>query len=143
MEFYISDEKVPVLTGSLDIEKTIENRSTASFTVKDLHNEFQFKKGMQVRIEDGGDLVFRGFVEISKKKAVTNTGQFFHLVDCVDMHYLADKRIVALAQTDTTASTVVETIVSRYLMEEGLKGVLRYWYDYENQTWDEVRQNEF
>lgn len=137
MEFYIADEQVEVMTNSLDIECTIEERSTASFTVKDLNNKHNFVKGEQVEIYDG-DLVFKGFVEISQKIPLTNTGQYVHQIDCTDMHYLADKRIVALAEENSTAGSIVGQIINRYLEAEGVSNTFKYWADFETQNWNEV-----
>ena len=138
MEIYISDTQYPVMVDSLDVEDGIDTRSTASFTVKDLNNEYDFQKGQQVRIENNGNLIFRGFVETSEKKAITHTNNYVHLIDCIDMHYLADKRVVILAEENTTAGSVVETIVSNYLESEGGVNTLKYWDDYGTQTWNEV-----
>jgi len=138
MEFYIDEGKHSVITGSLSIEDSISERATASFTVEDLQNQYDFYKGMSVRIEDGGNLVYRGFVEMSRKQPITDTGQYLHQIDCTDMHYLADKRIVALAETSTTAGSLVGTIVDRYLESEGVNNTLKYWADYETNTWNEV-----
>ena len=138
MEILIDGEKQPVMTDSLNIEDEIESRATASFTVKDLQNEKSFNKGQPVEVYHKDNLIFKGFIEMSRKVAITNTGQYIHQIDCTDMHYLADKRIVALAETNTTAGSLVGTIIDRYLEAEGVGNTLEYWFEYQNETWEEV-----
>ena len=138
MEVYINDTLEPTLTDSISIEDSIEQRATASFVVRDIQNTKSFKKGNPVRIEHNGNLLFRGFVEISRKQPISDTGQYIHQIDCTDMHYLADKRIAALAEVNTSAGSVVGSIINRYLREEGVENVLKYWADYENVKWEEL-----
>lgn len=84
------------------------------------------------------NLFFSGFIEMSEKVALSYSGNYIHQITCVDNHYLADKRIVVMAETDTTAGAMVEQIVERYLESEGVVNTNKYWDDYSSQTWNEV-----
>jgi len=122
MEFYINNERVPALTDSLDLEDEIESRSPCSFTVRDVQNQYEFLRGMPVRIENNGELLWQGYLETSDKIPVRIGGNnFFHAVECVDMHFLADKRRVAIAQRDVKAGDVVKQIAIQYLKDEGVQ----------------------
>jgi len=138
MEIYISNEKQSIMTNSLNIEDEIESRATAFFAVKDLQGNKSFHKGQPVEVYHKDNLIFKGFIEMSRKVAITNVGNYIHDITCTDMHYLADKRIVALAETNTTAGSIVGTLVVRYLEAEGVENTLKYWFDYQNETWEEV-----
>ena len=138
MEVYIADEQVEIMKNTLHIQDEIETRSTCDFVVRDLSNELNFKKGMKVRIEHEGKLLFRGFVEKSKKTPITNSQQFVHNVQCIDLHYLADKRIVALADTNVTAQEIIVELIQDYLEAEGVSKVYKYWIYYQNESWEEL-----
>ena len=138
MKAIISGDEYPIRTNSLNIEDQIDSRSSANFAVNDLQDEYTFQKGQQVRIEHNGNLLFAGFIEMSEKMALSNIGNYMHQITCVDNHYLADKRIVVMAETNTTAGAMVEQIVERYLESEGVINTNKYWDDYATQTWNEV-----
>ena len=138
MKAIISDVEYSIRTNTLNIEDQIESRSSANFAVNDLQDEYTFQKGQQVRIEHNGNLLFAGFIEMSEKVALSNVGNYIHEITCVDNHYLADKRIVVMAETNTTAGAMVEQIVDRYLESEGVVNTNKYWNDYATQTWQEV-----
>ena len=138
MKAIISDVEYSIRTNTLNTEDQIESRSSANFAVNDLQDEYTFQKGQQVRIEHNGNLLFAGFIEMSEKVALSNVGNYIHEITCVDNHYLADKRIVVMAETNTTAGAMVEQIVDRYLESEGVVNTNKYWNDYATQTWQEV-----
>ena len=138
MKAIISGVEYPIRTNTLNIEDQIESRSSANFAVNDLQDEYNFQKGQQVRIEHDGNLLFAGFIEISEKVALSNVGNYIHEITCIDNHYLADKRIVVMAETNTTAGAMVEQIVERYLESEGIVNTNKYWDDYADETWQQV-----
>ena len=138
MEIYISDDKVPVMVNSLQIEDEVEAHSSASFTVRDLDNQLNFQRGELTEIHHNQTLIFRGFIEMADKVPLTKKNNYIWRVECSDMHYVADKRIVAFSETSTTAGSIVGKIVDDYLEQEGVENTLRYWFDYEQQTWEEV-----
>ena len=138
IKVYINDKQKKLRTNSLIVNDEVEQRSTASMVIRDLGNAEFFKKGMPVRVENNGNIIFRGFIETSEKIALTNTDEYVHRIECIDLHYLADKRIVALAETNTTAGSIVGTLIENYLEAEGVENTLKYWADYDTQTWNEV-----
>ena len=138
MKAIISGDEYSIRTNSLNIEDQIDSRSSANFAINDLRDEFTFQKGQQVRVEHNDNLLFAGFIEMSEKVALSHVGNYVHQITCVDNHYLADKRIVVMAETNTTAGAMVEQIVERYLESEGVVNTNKYWDDYATQTWQEV-----
>ena len=75
---------------------------------------------------------------MADKVPLTKKNNYIWRIECSDMHYVADKRIVAFSETSTTAGSVVGKIVGDYLEQEGVENTLRYWFDYEQNTWEEV-----
>lgn len=117
----ISGEKVQVEKASLLVELRIEERSIAEFTVVDLLGTASYQKGQPVEIYDNLDtLIFGGVIETPKRIAMSPTGGLYHPIQCIDWHYLADKRLVALSYLATAAGTIVEGIRSTYLAVEGV-----------------------
>lgn len=115
----ISEETVTIREGSLSINEAIEERSTCSFIVIN-SGEKHFKKGQQVEVFDGEDLIFSGFIDTSRERRISPDGTLFHDIQCIDNHYLVDKRIIAQAYQETDAGTIVNDIITNYLAEEGI-----------------------
>ncbi len=107
--------------NSIKINDAIENRSTASFTVIDMDNSKSFKKGQPIYIYDNEDeLIFSGVIDSCKKlRPFTSNSIFYHSIECVDWHYLADKRVIAKAYVEQTADFIINDIYENYLKDEG------------------------
>jgi len=118
-QLYISGEKEYYLKQSLEIEDSINERSTASCIVPDLEGIKNFEKGQPVLIVSNNKAVFGGVVWDCDPELRGNAK--FHHLDFVDWHYLADKRIVAMAYDDIDPAVVVKAIIDEYLEEEGVK----------------------
>ena len=93
----ISGSAISLREDSLSISDVIEERSTASFDVLDLTSSEAIVKGNPVEIYNESDeLIFAGFVEIAEKQEISRDAGLVYTIQCVDNHYLADKRIAAL-----------------------------------------------
>lgn len=109
-----------VEAGTLSINSTIGKRSTASFTVK-TDNNTHFQQYQQVSIYDGmNTLIFSGYISQPKETKPGFQPVLEHQITCTDQHFLADKRIIAATYTNTTVGTIVQSIVTNILSQEGV-----------------------
>lgn len=116
----ISGEQVHIKSGTLSIEKAIEERDTCTFQVLDSGSQYDFRKGNPVEIYDQNDeIVFSGIVETSVKRRI-RPGFMGHTVSCIDWHYAADKRLAAKVYVEEKAGDVVRDLWESYLEEEGI-----------------------
>ena len=130
MEILIGGEKQPVMTDSLNFEDEVDNRAVANFAVKDIYNEKEFFRGQPVTIKNDNEKeVFKGYIETTDKRPITNAGSYIHDITCSDMHYLADKRMVAFAEKEVLPGDMAKKIVDDKLEEEGV----RYFDNFEKQ----------
>lgn len=120
MKVYIKETAYEIVQDSIDISLALEERSTASFVVRDKGKHVMIRKGEKVEIYHNGSLLFGGVVETVKKIPITVEGGFYFSVSCVDYHYFADKRIIVLASKNTTSGAIVQEIYDKYLKAEGI-----------------------
>lgn len=102
MGFDITIDGVSVATkclkDSLTIDDRIEARSVAYFTLVDETASDTYNKGQAVAIyDDETELCFGGFIDTSAEEYISSKTGKFYKIQCVDNHYLADKRIAAEA----------------------------------------------
>lgn len=117
----INNISVSVLNETLKIDKRIEERSTASFVVRDLTGAEVYVRGMPVTIYDSvPSLIFAGFIDTPGRVRISPSGGLFHDIVCMDNHYLADKRLVVKPYSDKTLSYIVNDIWTDYLDAEGI-----------------------
>jgi hypothetical protein len=119
LKVYIDGNEVPYTTfaDSISIEDAIEERAMMTCVVIDKDNEYTFLKGQPVEVCNDETLEFSGVIDIPQKKKVHN-GEMLHTLQCIDWHYLADKRIIAKAYEDTLAGDIVQDIVDEILVDE-------------------------
>lgn len=103
---------VDVLVDTLAIDDRVEERTTASFTIRDLMGTAHFTYGQSVRVWDSGALIFSGYVSQPKESSYLPAKGLWTTVSCMDQHYLADKRIVSAAFGPQTAGSVVNSLIS-------------------------------
>ena len=123
----ISGTDIERLKGSLNIYNAIEQRSTASFTVVDRTGVASYIKGQSVTIFTGWPIppfihpLFAGFIEVVDRRRVSpKSDTIYWTLDCIDNHYLADKRIAVKVYTDKTAGFIVDDLITEYLAAEGV-----------------------
>ncbi len=123
MQVTISGNIVSILNRTLNIDDAIEERSTCSFTVIDIEGTKHFRKGQPVIItDDDGIRVFAGVIDSVTEEKPGSGNLLYHRVQCVDWHYLADKRIAAKTHENTLAGDIVQDLIDSYLREEGVMG---------------------
>lgn len=85
MQVTINGTEVNVLVNSLNISDAIEERSTASFSVRDDAGELTFHKGQPVQILDNNsNLIFSGFINTPEAQKATGISLKFHSISCID-----------------------------------------------------------
>lgn len=105
---------------TIQIDDAIGARTTCSFVVQDLTGIASYVQSQPVEITDGGVTLFAGFIDNAVQKKVSGNVAIMHTINCKDMHYLADKRIVAKAYANTAAGTIVTALITDYLTAEGI-----------------------
>lgn len=123
----ISGTDIERLPRSLQIYNAIEQRSTASFTLVDRTGTASYVKGQSVTIFEGWPIppfihpLFAGFIEaVDRRKVSPKSDIIYWTIDCIDNHYLADKRIAVEVYTNKTAGFIVDDLITNYLAAEGV-----------------------
>ncbi len=118
----IDGNAVQILKGSVSIDLKIEERASASFTVVDTGGVADYVRGNKVEIFDSTPtLIFQGFIDTPGRARVGATGsELLHDIECMDNHYLADKRLVVKSYSGQTLEFIVEDILTDYLVAEGI-----------------------
>ena len=118
----IAGNSVEIQKGSLSIERRIEERSVASFSVEDITGVADYVRGNPVLIYDpDATLIFGGFIDTPGRIRVGAIGSVLrHTITCMDNHYLADKRLVVKVFTNRTLEYIAEEILTDYLVVEGV-----------------------
>jgi len=116
----LDDEEVPVLSGTLQIDTAIGERSTARFLVDDPDDDLDLAPGSTFLIYDGDELVFGGFVDTSRLVPTLPGAGRRYDITMKDWHYLADRRAVAAAYENTTAGAIVLDEIADLLTADGV-----------------------
>ena len=107
----------------MSISHRVAERSTAGVVVWDLDgSRGPVLEGMPIRIIDPDSAIaFDGYVSVPTGSMPNpdDTPTRWSL-DCVDFHYLADKRTIADGFLMTAAGTIVASIITQVLSEEGI-----------------------
>lgn len=120
----IGGVSVNVITGSLDVQQQIGQRSTGRVKVWGaLGTVWQY--GTQVQVfDDAGALVFSGYTTKDKARkpggARQGTGLLEHDIQLMDNAYRADKRRVWKTYLQQTAGFIVGDLLAAYLAAEGV-----------------------
>jgi len=116
----VDGSPVFIQAGSLNIDSTIGKRSQASFTARTT-TATHFYQDQQVQVYDQfGDLAFNGYVGIEKEQKPGFRSSLVHLLQCVDMHRLADKRRIVAAFINKTCGYIAQYITNTILAQEGV-----------------------
>ena len=108
-----------ILVGTLQITNSIGKRSTAAFKVL-TDTSVHFQQYQTVEIFNNGVLIYTGYLSDPKESKPGFQDYLVHDITCVDQHYLADKRIIAVAYANRTPGDVARQIVNTYLAAEGV-----------------------
>jgi len=120
MSVVIQGNKQSLVKGSLSIDARIEERSVASFTIEDTLGVLTFQRGEPVTIFDGANLIYGGFISTPEMVRVAPSGGLYHSIECIDNHFLADKRLVIAAWSATDVDVIVTALHTDYLTDEGI-----------------------
>ena len=122
MQVFISsiDRTVNFLAGSLEIEDTINDRSTARLRLVDKTKTLNFVDGQPITIYDGATLIFGGYLLFPKKFVPIHGNAFFFDVECVDQHQIADRFLVAKTYINTSVRDIAQDLWSTYLQADGV-----------------------
>ncbi len=102
-------------------DQSINERGTATIAINDPTGVLRFERGQGVWLETrDGMVVFRGFIERPTGQRLAPGGHRRHNLECVDLHYLADKRRVLGAWTHTPIGQIVRDIITDILSAEGI-----------------------
>ncbi len=119
---YISGQPVFVEAGSLAIDSQIGQRSTAQFTVYNSKAGLHFQQYSRVAIYDAsGVLAFSGYVDQPKETKSGFHNSLETQIQCVDQHWLADKRRLSATFTNKSIGQIVHAIWKMVLKDEGVK----------------------
>lgn len=116
---YVNDLEYKLLEFSLSINETLNERSTCSFSIKTDIN-INLQKGMRTRVESTGDTLFNGFINSATHKDYPVQGVRVYAIECVDLHYLIDKRVYVRGFVDQMCGDIVKTMVNEVLADEGI-----------------------
>ena len=116
----LSGNPVGFRAGTFTLDDVVDERTVASFTVRDDNGSLSPTRGDPVVVTDGGTVLFRGFVEAPTTVRVGTGPMVEHDIRAVDGHYLADKRRAAVVYEDQTVAAIVTDLHSRYLDAEGV-----------------------
>jgi prophage tail gpP-like protein len=110
-----------LLLDAWNVTDTVNERSTANVTLYDSTGLLSFDRGQGIKLElDDGTVLFSGYIIRASESRLGLGGGRTHDLECVDQHYLADKRIVADAYTNATSGAIVQAIITDYLAAEGV-----------------------
>ena len=126
--------------GSFSLDDKIKVRTTCTFTVNHgTSRHFAWHEPVTVKKADG-TLIFTGFIETFDEIRVGNSDRLKTSIECIDNHWLADKRRVNKVFTSTDAGTAVEWIVDEILDEEGVTaGTIETGIEIERWPFSKVR----
>lgn len=118
----ISGATVTVLEQSVNIHDTADGRSVASFTVKDLTGLADYQYGQPVTITDTvGNYTYTGYVNDTDKQNLTPQTANLITVNCIDGHYLLDKRLYSGPEyINRYAGDIVTDLIATELAAEGI-----------------------
>jgi len=121
MHVVLQEDRPTIIKGSILVETRIEERSVASFVIEDVLGILSYSRGEPVEIFDTEEnRIFSGFISNPSQKRIAPGGGLYHSIQCMDSHYLADKRRIALSYVNQTCGYIVTDIHAQYLALEGV-----------------------
>lgn len=107
--------------GSLEIEDTINERSTARLQLVDRTMTLDLQDGQQIQIYDyQAILIFSGYILYPKKHVPITKNVWYYDIEAVDQHQIADRWLVAKTYTNATVTSIVNDLYTTYLQPEGV-----------------------
>ena len=104
--------------GGVRVTQEVNERSVADVALlTDATLRFERGDGVRIRTDDD-ELLFNGFVDTVEASRIGLNGTRRQDLSCVDLHWAADKRVIAAAYTDMTAGDIVRDILATILNAE-------------------------
>lgn len=125
MLVYINNTLIIADAGSLVITDAVGQRTTCEFVVRDDAGATTFQQGQTVKVVDetnNNTILFSGFIDNIEQTKRSYAATISHQIQCVDYHYLCDKRIVAKTYANQTADAIVNDVIATVLNAEGVIG---------------------
>jgi hypothetical protein len=126
MRVLVDGVDTPMLINSLSADNAIGQRSTGSVTLRDDTGAHHYVEGQRVDIVDDAQAnlrVFSGVVDDDDEGALEPTSTLTHKLALKDWHYLADKRLAAIAyDAGLLTGDIGSDLIKQYLYEEGVVG---------------------
>ena len=117
---FIDGQSVFVEAGTLTIDKAVGQRSTAQFLLYS-DQVTHYEQAQQVSIYDQNNvLTFSGYINQPQEQMQGFQPQLEVQVQCMDQHYLADKRVVAATFQNRSRSYIVAYLLNNILATEGV-----------------------
>ena len=109
-----------IRSQSLNVDNTLNTRSTCSFNIFDLAGTYRPEIGETVEIYDGANLIFAGEVDEPEEYNPLGTSSLDEEIQVVDWHCIADRIRVAETYENELAGDMVKDIITKYLAAEGI-----------------------
>ena len=106
---------------TLRIRDTVNQRSTASFTLVDPDCNYHPEAGQPIEIYDGdNDLVFSGLIDQPEEVSPMGADVLYIDIEAVDNQAICDRRRVIESYDNTQAGDIVQDIITKVLSDEGI-----------------------
>ena len=110
-----------VKNGSYQLSDKVDTRSTVSLIIRDDAGSYIFQFGQPITITDALEGVkFTGFIQKSTDTKIAAQPTIWHSLDCMDNHFLADKRTSNRVYTNQYAGVIAAGMVNDTLSAEGV-----------------------
>src|SRR5712691_9567217 len=111
----------PIVEGSFSIKSRINERDQYDFVLVDTSAVANFLKGQKVIVSDSTlGTLFTGFINTATLESIIAHPQAFWFVNCVDWHYVTDKRTINTTYTNQQAGYIVLDMYQQVLQYEGI-----------------------
>lgn len=114
----IDGNSVNILSGSLNINDNINDRSTASFLIQTDSDTYNI--GEEVIILDGATRIFGGTIENLNYFIYKGTTTKEYTVECIDFNQITDRLRIAKTYSNESVTDIVTDIITNYLSAEGI-----------------------
>ncbi len=117
----VSGQSVVVKSGTLSVDSKIGKRAQANFTSYDVTGNTHYQQYQQVQIYDQNSaLAFAGFIDQPQEQKPGFSPTLETQISCMDMQWLAVKRLVAASYTNKTAGYIAQDLLNTILVQEGV-----------------------
>ncbi len=107
--------------GSIAINSSVGQRTTADLTLIDVNGVQHYEQGEPVVITDDFNVkLFAGTIESSTETLAGQTALLEHAIACSDWHRIADKRAFPYSNANVSLATIVKDMVTQVLAAEGV-----------------------